>query len=262
MVRHEATIGNGDMESVILSPEPMVFCAEDRIEELLRLPSVNGWCGGGRTAHLESIADPKRQRFARFSCGSWTCRVCSARKRTSAGRHYAMMLLLANGVLFERRYRSKEWDALRQGFQRSKHGPVSWVKIGCAGQPGIIIGCRPVANDWTVFSDREQAVMRLGEVLRDLVPLRGGRSSHCKPISCSQDWVQPKKPKRYRLLQWARVRSPEPLLRALGGFGIFGNVRQHNDAGVWDVTFEVPDGWSDSQRDALVSQIRCFKTED
>ncbi len=173
MVGHLASIGNGDAKFGIPSQLPMeVFCAEDRINELLRLPAPRGWCTHGSTAHLESVANARIQRFARFSCNSWGCRVCSARKRLSAGRHYAMRLLLANGVLFERSYHPEEWDALRKGFQRSKRGSVSWVRIGCAGRPGIIIGCRPVPDGWTVFSDREQAVRRLGDVLREMVPVR------------------------------------------------------------------------------------------
>lgn len=257
MVDHRRSIGNVDVLESHQSPSPMVFCAEDRIEALLGLPPMRGWCNAGRTAHLESVQNPRQQRLTRFSCGAWFCRVCSARKRMSAGQHYAMQLLLADGVLFERSYQPHEWDAIRQAFVRSKRGPVSWVKIGSADQPGVIIGCSPAPEGWTVFTDREAAVVRLGELLRNMMPVRTGK--HCKPISCSRDWTPPKKPKRYRLLRWVRVSEPEPILRALDAVGIQGKARQHNSSGVWDVTFEVPDGWNEAQRDALVSQICCIK---
>lgn len=143
--------------------------APTRIDALLRLPSPKGFCtNGSRVGRLRSREHPGREKVVKFSSGCWSCLVCSVRLRLEYGRHSAGKLRDAEGVVFEKPSDPKEWTRDRQRLLRLR---AEWVGVGCAGFPGVILGCHP-APFGTGFPDRASAVERPGRALRDLVPTR------------------------------------------------------------------------------------------
>jgi hypothetical protein len=212
--------------------------AQDEVRRLLDLPPVAGFCTHGSPAvHLRGLRRPDSRAVMRFSCKSWACRVCSARKLEEAGVHFGIKLLLAEGVLFEKATDPEEWRSHKRRLQRLG---ASWVRVGSVGQAGVILGCHP-APMGRALSDRALAVKRLGEALRALRPLWSKVRS--RPIGSSRDWKLPRRARNYESLGWIRLSSPEELTALLRTQGIEATVRHNQGGRIWDVLFSVPPGW-------------------
>lgn len=211
--------------------------AEKRIGELLGLPPPSGWCGGTKPMRLRSREDPK-ERIMRMSCRSWKCLVCRETLKRRAGQHFGLKLLMSSGMLFEQESLPEAWATDQKRLKRMK---ASWVRIGCAGQPGVIIGSAEPPFGRAI-TDWEMAVSRLGKALRELVPVWKDEESYCRPISCSRDWTPPKKPPKYERVGWVRCAKPEELVDAIRGVGLSARFRPADDKGLlWDVSYEIPD---------------------
>jgi hypothetical protein len=191
------------------------------------------------------VKDSKRL-VSKLSCDSWGCRACAARKRRQSGRYVAAKLLTTDGVIFESASNPDEWQTQRKRLQRMR---ASWVRYGPLFNPGVIIGVAP-SPFGAPICDREQAIIRLGEVIRDMKLVWKDEDSPCRPINYSRDWTPPAREDAYELLEWVRVKNPQALVEALGELGVCAKAHAANES-QWDISYGIPPEWSQEQVDAV-----------
>lgn len=211
---------------------------EPDVTALLGLPEPSGWCGGGKCGHLQRKDIPSSQKVMKFSCGGWRCRICGRRLRWENGHWFGWRLVLADGTLHEEELHADKWGAVRQRLQ---HHGCSWVCIDGGRGVRNVLYSRPTEPDGVVsFVGREEAVARLGALLRSMEPVRQGKK--CQPITSSADWKRGKRTpaSAYTLLRWVKVKEPEPLAEQLRSLGIEPTIRRDEGSSVWSVTFTAP----------------------
>lgn len=210
------------------------------LDSLLGLPKPAGFCGvGGRTARLRKRSDHTKELIQRPSCNGWGCPVCSARKRRDAGIHYGQRIRQANGSLVVFEVGAEDWDALRKRLTRKG---ASWVRVGCVGQPLVVVASVPPEFGGTALPDRDEAVRRLGRALRELVPVweddRPGRRA--RPIGSSKDWKQPERERKYERIEWVNTTRVEKVVEVLEDLRIPHKVAEKQGTRLWDVRYTVP----------------------
>ncbi|WP_439621461.1 hypothetical protein [Gemmata sp.] len=194
----------------------------------------------------------------RFECKSWTCHVCVARLRWRAGIHYSMQILRADGDLFYKRSEAGEWGRDRKGLQRER---ASWVRIGAAGESGVVFGCIP-ARFGSAFSDPHGAIRRLGQVLRALrpqLPVTGRRN---RPVRSSTDWKLPSASPRFERVGWVTVTDPGELARRLDALGVRYGLRHGRGSKLWEVVLPyVPEEMKPRLTEVLTATRSVVRSE-
>lgn len=235
--------------------------AINRIDELLGLPGPQGFCQGFTSATIAGSLQYRRnsakKMIARFSCKSWRCRICSARKRLELGRHFATKLLLSGGDLFEE---DSDPDRWKSDSQRLRRLGASWVRVAISEETGTVLGSLPKRTG-TPFSDPEQAIRRLGQVLSRMVPQWNGPHSKARPVVNSSGWTPPKKASKYELIGWIpKVTNWQAVVAALGELGVTAYPRKGSGDVAWSVAFEIPEGvyWAEVE---VALTLRCCLEE-
>lgn len=219
------------------------------IDTLLRLPKAGKCDRFHRQAHMKSKTIDSGRLVTNLSCNMWSCRACSARKRQRSGRHVAAKLLTADGVIFESVSNPDEWTAQKKRLNRLR---ASWVRYGPLHVPGVILGVAP-SQFGNPFCDREGAIIRLGEVIRDMRLAWKDEGARCRPINYSRDWTPPDEDTKYEMLEWVRVKEPHALVAAFNELGICARARVGDDGAT--VSYAIPPDWTADQVKEIIDRV-------
>jgi hypothetical protein len=191
---------------------------------------------------MKSKSIESKRLVAKLSCDTWTCLACAARKKQRSGRYVAAKLLTADGVIFESESNPDEWKKQQKRLNRLR---ASWVRYGPAHLSGVIIGVAP-SQFGVPICDRERAIIRLGEVIREMRVEWKDEDSPCRPINYSRDWTPPAREEQFEIENWVKVKNPQSLVLALQDIGICAKSHINGDA-QWIVSYGIPPEWSDEQ---------------
>lgn len=220
------------------------------LQSLLRLPTPKARCRLAPPFHLRDRKQSRREQVARLSCRRWHCQACAAALRHEAGWHFGRLLLEHDGDLHVANLDPACWEADSKHLRRRR---ASWVRImGTA-----LIGTVPL--DGACLVSAEEAVIALGDRLRDIVGVRLGDGRRFHPITSSRGWSMPwRPPSSWVRLGSVRVRNPETVLKLLASHGLEGKKKRWPAGDEWRVSWPVPEGWTQQQCDHLAAQLRAI----
>jgi hypothetical protein len=174
--------------------------------------------------------------------------------KRSWGVHIGVKLLESNLMLFVMESDPACWVADQKRLKRMK---AEWVRVGCPGHPGVVIGAAepPIGK---AIHNWGEATKVLGKSLRELAifpkDVAGGR---IHPITSSAGWRQPSDPPKYQRIGWINCVDPEKLQASLRDIGIAATYRPVDAKGIsWDVSWVAP-----AQDDPLMLRLEGVLAE-
>ncbi len=191
-------------------------------------------------------------------CRRWTCCVCLRRLAYERGVHHAGVILSAGGPVEVASVPPDDWAVVRKQLARAG---ASFLRVDVGGAY-TVFATAPFPGSVTLSA--EDAVRRLGQLLRGLEP-RLERGWKGKPVlTSSKDWKPParaKKPEAERLwkrVSTVRVRDPEPIRAYLATKKIDACVREGVEGLEWSVTWVFPAWWSEDAVAEVLSALRLM----